>query len=370
MGLNVSFQGEDFVSSLRVGIVGCGKMGKVYAYWFDKNPYCVVAGLYNRNRLKAEELSKKYPGSRVYTHWEDLISDNSIDIIGICTPSHEHLVQFKLLVKKGKHVLCEKPMANDIDQCKKMVNMGMKSPRKYMVGFQMRFHPVIEKVNELLPSIGRIFHIDFMFGMYRPEITWRHKLIEGGGVLKELASHLFDLCYLWAGEMKTIQGLNRVIQRGREVEDYSLNIMEFKNGVSGFLNSNYHDRRSRLILGNIMAKAGQISFQFSSYDPVDSRVTLFTNEENNGTEIDIDLPEEIDVVYPGHLDSFKKEINHFVDCILYDTEPVVSLEDGLRAIEIDDASYESTRTGKKIEFPFTNFNTSNLVDCYSYFGGR
>jgi predicted dehydrogenase len=96
--------------------------------------------------------------------------DNNIDIIGICTPSHEHLAHFALAVRSGKHILYEKPMANDVNQCKKMVNLIENSRNKYMVGFQMRFYPVIEKINDLPPSIVSVFHIDFNFCMYKPEI--------------------------------------------------------------------------------------------------------------------------------------------------------------------------------------------------------
>ncbi len=143
--------------------------------------------------------------------------------------------------------------------------------------------------------------------------------------------------------------------------------MEFKNGVSGFINSNYHDRRSKLILGNIIGKTGQISFQFSSYDPEDSRVTLYDNINRKGIEVGIRMPEEIDPIYPGHLDSFKTEIDLFVECILNDNDLVVKLKDGLRSIETIDASCESTRVGKKIYFPFTDFNSDNLSQCYKYF---
>ena len=54
----------------------------------------------------------------------------------------------------------------------------------------MRFHPVVETVDRLLSMIGKIYHIDFVFGLYRPDSNWRHGIREGGGVLKELSSHL------------------------------------------------------------------------------------------------------------------------------------------------------------------------------------
>lgn len=343
-------------------------MGKVYARWFTENPYCAVVGFYNRTRSSAEELAAEYPGSRVYSRWKDLILSSEADAIGICTPSHEHLDQFRTSVQQGKHVLCEKPMANEISHCQKMVELANSFPTKtYMVGFQMRFHPVIEQVNELLPTIGKIFHIDFSFGMYRPEITWRHKLDQAGGVAKELTSHLFDLGYCWAGEYRSIQGLNRIIRKGREVEDYSLNIVEYTGGASGYIVSNYHDRRSRRILGNIMALDGQISFSFSSYSPSDSMVTLYTGGTQSPVQFPIDLPSAIDSIYPGHLDSFKKEIDHFVDCILNGRVPEVTVEDGARAIQLVDASYESSRLSKKVVLPLASFDSSTLTECYSIF---
>jgi len=347
---------------LKVGILGCGKMGEVYSHWFSKNPNCVVKAFYNRTVSKAEKLVNLYENSMVYSSWQELIRNEDIDIIGICTPSHEHLSQFKLALECGKHVLCEKPMADDIVQCKEMINIYKKYNKKVMIGFQMQYHPVIGKVNKLIGEIGKIFHIYFKFGMYRPEITWKHKIIEKGGVLKELSSHLFDLSRSWLGELEYITAQNKIIQPGREVEDYSINLMEFKNGASGILISNYFDRDSRVIHGNILGTQGQIKFQFSSYDPLDSKVTLLTDDGKK--EIKLNLPKDIDKIYPGHLDSFKKEIDFFIDSILHDKDTTFSCINGMKAIEIVDASYESQRVGEKISLPLKYFDTKNISECF------
>ena len=353
------------MAKLKVGIIGCGKMGKVYARWFSQNASCEVKAFYNRTISRAEELSNLYKGSKVFPAWQELVKEKELDIIGMCTPSHEHLEQFKLALAAGKHVLCEKPMATDINECQEMVNLSKRVRIKAMVGFQMRFHPVIQEVNGIIKTIGRVFHIDFVFGMYRPEITWRHKIIQGGGVLKELSSHLFDLARFWLGELSYITAQNKIIQTGREVEDYSVNLMEFKNGASGYLFSNYSDRRSRMIHGNIMGTSGQIEFQFSSYDPADSKVVLWQN--NNKTECKVEIPAEIDEIYPGHMDSFKKEIDYFVKAIVDDKDITESCVEGMKSIEIIDASYESQRTGKKIGLPLVNFRKKNLKDSFEKF---
>ena len=121
-------------------------------------------------------------------------------------------------------------MANDVDQCREMVELSRAARSKMMVGFQMRFHPVVTAVDRLLSRIGPIYHVDFNFSLYRPGVAWRHSLLQGGGVLKELSSHLFDLMQHWAGPVATIAGQNRIIEAGREVEDYSSNQLEFAGG--------------------------------------------------------------------------------------------------------------------------------------------
>ncbi|MBI4243738.1 MAG: Gfo/Idh/MocA family oxidoreductase [Planctomycetes bacterium] len=352
------------MKKLKVGILGCGKMGRVYARWFSANPHCKVVALYNRSREKAEELAKNFSSAKVFDTWEELIEESDIHIVGICTPSHEHLGQITMALKMGKHILCEKPLANDIHECRRILELCQSAKTKVMVGFQMRFHPAVETVDRLLTKIGKIYHVDFVFGLYRPGPNWRHSILQDGGVLKELASHLIDLMCHWAGEITSVTGINKIIEPEREVEDYSVNLFEFKNGASGFLFSSYLERRSSLIQGNIMGKDGQISFQFSSYDPKDSKVFLLTQKRR---EILIKIPKEIDEVYPGHLNSFKKEIDYFVDCILNDRQPEISCWEGYRALEVIDASYESTRKVIKVRLPLSRFNQRHIRECFKRF---
>lgn len=321
-------------------------MGRVYAHWFSQNPHCQVVAFYNRTFATAEMLAKEYSNSKGFKTWQEITGCPDIDIIGVCTPSHEHLEQIEHACAHDKHILCEKPMAKDLDESIKLCRLTESSAPKIGIGFQMRFHQVVRLVDELLPRIGDIFHLDFNFGMYRPENTWRHQGTQGGGVLKELGSHLLDLACHWAGDICGVQAVNRIVADGREVEDYSLNTLEFANGVSGVLFCNYFDRRGRSIKGNIFGSQGQISWQFSSYDPADSKVTLYSDSEVQ--DIEVELPAEIDAVYPGHLDSFGLEINDFTDSIVKNGEPHCGVAEGHRAMLLTDASYRSSQQQERI----------------------
>ena len=354
------------MNRLAVGILGCGKMGRVYSDWFSRNPRTRVAALYNRTHSRAESLAGEVAGSEARRAWQEITRDPEVDIIGICTSSNEHREQWLAALAAGKHVLCEKPMARDLSECGEMVAAASAAPVKVAIGFQMRHHPVIRKVGELLPEIGRLFHLDFVFGMYRPEITWRHDICQGGGVLKELGSHLLDLACCWAGEVSAITARNRILRAPREVEDYSVNLLEFASGVTGYLSTNYFDRRDRCIHGHLMGTDGQIVWQFSPYDPADSRVALLTNSGER-QDVPIPIPETIDKVYPGHLDSFGREINEFVDCIVHDREPTAGPAAGMRAMEITAASYESTRLNKRIELPLGDFDPETIDEGFDRF---
>ena len=321
-------------------------MGRVYAHWFSQNPHCHVVAFYNRTFATAETLAREYSGSKSYKTWQEITARPDIDIIGICTPSHEHLEQIEHACAHDKHILCEKPMAKDLNESIKLCRLTESSAPKIGIGFQMRFHPVVRLVDKLLPRIGDIFHLDFNFGMYRPENTWRHQGVQGGGVLKELGSHLLDLACHWAGDICGVQAVNRIVADDREVEDYSLNILEFANGVSGYLFSNYFDRRGRSIKGNIFGSQGQISWQFSSYDPADSKVKLYS--DSGVQDIEVKLPADIDSVYPGHLDSFHLEINDFADSIVKNRRPHCGIAEGHRAMLLTDASYRSSRQQERI----------------------
>ena len=348
---------------IRVGILGCGKMGRVYTDWFSRNPDSKVCAFYNRTREKAEKLSSKHEGSVVFADWEEMIASPDVDLIGICTPSHQHKEQFIAAINSGKHVLCEKPMANDVNDCRSMLEAAEGSGSKAMVGFQMRFHPVVERVGELLKTMGSIQVIESQLSMYRPEVTWKHKLDQGGGAMKELSSHLIDMMRKWCGEVLSVSSQNIIFQEGREVEDYSLTCLSFENGAFGSINTNYLNRNKSLIKGSLICTGGQIDFQFSSYDPADSLVFIVKDEER--ISVPIESSGFVDSVYPGHMDSFKKEIDYFIDAIINDRDTIVSIENGVRSLEVIDASYVSSMERKEVHLPLETFDIGRLAESFT-----
>ena len=88
------------------------------------------------------------------------MNDPDINVVGICTPSHEHLGRSPRRLAAGKHVLCEKPMTADVNECREIVELSRTARSKMIVRFQMRFHPVVPRstdcFREFDPSITSI----------------------------------------------------------------------------------------------------------------------------------------------------------------------------------------------------------------------
>lgn len=352
---------------LNVGILGCGKMGRVHAEVFSKNKSCRIAGLYNRTVEKALDIQKNHPDAKVYDTWQEMVEDKNIDIITVSTPQIERLEQYRLAIKNGKHVFLEKPMGLGLADVKETLEMLEESNCCFYVDSQIRSQPTILAINKEINRIGRIFHIDMEFSMYREEIKWKHKLLAGGGVLRELCGHIVDQAADWLGDVRCVTADNKIVLPGREVEDYSVNLIEYENGGTLLLSGNYFEHTGTVYRGRILGEKGQINFTFSSYSPYDASAVLYIGEEKIPININIPSDEDINSIYPGHMDSFKKEINRFVGCVMNNEKAEDTLIKEWNTAQTIAASYESTRTDSKVFLPLKQFDADKLQDCFRKF---
>ena len=329
---------------LGVGIIGCGKAGKYHAYWYSKNPNCNLVGFYNRTKLKAIELSRKY-GGKVYDEWADLLKDKKIDIVSICTPSIQHRDQVCLALELNKHVLCEKPMAGTSRECRDMINLSEKSKANLGVFFNMRFHPVTEAVNKNIERIGELLSIDMSFQFFRKDRGWRGQLDSNTGVLMELGVHAVDLAIYWFGDVGSVKGEVLKFKENSQCDDHVYAVFKFNKNKIGKLYTSYNDPGfyDELIEGlivQILGRSGKICFLLNSYDPKRNRV--FIIEKGEKEEIDLRKSSECDKVYPGHMDSFGRLINGFIYSIIEKKKFEPSGIDGLKTIKFVEDVYKSS----------------------------
>ena len=113
--------------SIRVGIIGCGKIAQVrHIPEYLANPHVELYGFYDINQARTEELAKKY-GGKAFASYEELLADESIEAVSVCAANHAHAEISIAALKAGKHVLCEKPMAVTLPECEAMVAAAKES---------------------------------------------------------------------------------------------------------------------------------------------------------------------------------------------------------------------------------------------------
>ena len=350
------------MKKLKIAILGYGKMGRVYGRWFRENPDCVVTDVYNHTEQKRELAAQELPGARFHTDWTRLLEESDCDVVGITSASNERLGQIRMAIETGRHIICEKPVCMDLDELHAIRKMMEGRDTKFLVASELRLHPVVLRAEELLPRLGRIFHIDVHYSMLRDEIKWKHLFQSGGGILRELGQHLIDLANTWLGTPERVFGHNKVILPGREVEDFTQTVVEYEGGATLSVQCHYFEHTANSYNMRIYGTKGQMDWRCSSYDAHDCFLRI--HDAEGSQEIPIEIPGEMDAVYPGHMDSFKKEIDGFVAAVLSGGAVGNTLAEEETTMQIIDASYLSTRSRQMVVLPIEEFSSALLDGCF------
>lgn len=351
-------------AKLRVAVLGCGKAGQAQLYWFDQHLNCEIVAVYDPERDKARQAAEEYDAA-CPSSWRSAASYAGADLVSLCGPESVRAEQAIFALENGKHALCEKPFANTLDECDLMINASLRNKRMLMAYYNMRFHPVVNAVDELIHSIGPIYAARFSYTQFRTNLSWRHRIDQGGGVLKSQGAHAIDLALRWLGRVKTVSGEMAIIHAEREVEDFALVNFRSESGAIGEVYTAYTDRQPEEMRAQLQGTLGKLEFRLNPYLPERNDVWLHKGGERR--QIALRRPPEIDPVYPGLMDCSQRAIEHVVDHLLSGRPSPLDGGAGRRTIEVVLAAYESQRRRTKIELPLRSFALESLADCFPSF---
>ena len=196
---------------LRIGLVGAGWMGKVHAMSyrtaqsaFGPEPAVPVLASIADLRLDiAERAAREYGFEKAVPDWHALLDDPSIDIIDICTPNDLHVDVALAALEAGKRVYCEKPLANTVEDARRMAEVAQKSGLTTLVGFNYIQNPVHARARAAIArgDIGKVNFVHLYFicdFMADPNLqhTWRNDLKRAGsGVIGDIGAHCLSYFY-------------------------------------------------------------------------------------------------------------------------------------------------------------------------------
>jgi predicted dehydrogenase len=351
---------------LRVGVVGLGFAGETHLKSYLQIPGVEAVALAGLEEDKLARLGETYKVPHLYRDYQDIIARDDIDIVSVCTPNYLHAPIAIAAFERGKHVLCEKPLARTSAEAHAIVQAAIKANRVLHVAFNHRMRGDVQVLRRYIEagSLGRLYHAKASW-MRRSGIpgmgSWfTSKEMAGGGPLIDLGVHVLDLALYLLDEPEVVSvsaaTYAELGPHGRggwvgsdkmrtgsiyEVEDLATAFLRLKNG------------------GTILLEASWATYSSAGDD---FGVTLFGSD--GGAEIKVrnynwedtlriftdvaDVPAE---VHPrlkkgeGHL----AVVRDFIDAIRSGEWEAHNGSGGLYRTQIIDACYASAQRGREVE---------------------
>ena len=259
---------------MRVGIIGCGSIARQrHAYEYSRNSNVEIAGFFDFVPERAEPLVSLF-GGKVYESLDELLDDPTIDAVSVCVANAYHADTAVKALEKGKHVLCEKPMAISLEDCERMIETAEKCGKRLMIGQNQRLTPAHRKAKEIIASgeMGKVLTFQTTFAHGGPESwsveksrnTWFfRKSAAAFGSMADLGIHKIDLIkYLVGDEYDRAYSrmcvIDKTFEDGSpiEVDDNSVEILTFRNGAFGTVTTSWTCYGTEFNQTNIFCQKG------------------------------------------------------------------------------------------------------------------
>jgi predicted dehydrogenase len=335
--------------TLKVGIIGLGRMGGIRFRELQKHPQAeVVCGA-----DPDENLFAGYPGVRCSTKPEDVLNAD-IDAIVVCTPNRFTPEMVVGGLERGLHVLCEKPPGRTLDDVHRIREAEARHPGLALkFGFNHRYHAGIQEAKRIIHG-GRLGHLLWMRGVYGKaggpgfEESWRSdRDLAGGGILLDQGIHMLDLFRFFCGDFTEVKSMVSTSYWDVPVEDNAFALLRDDRGRTAMLHSSSTQWKHRFTLELYLSK-GYLSVNgilSSTRSYGDETISVARNRFDEG--IPIGKPTE-EIIYFDTDPSWELEIRDFVRCALTGS-PVESgtSEDALKVMELIYAIYRNDESFMK-----------------------
>ena len=215
-------------------IIGCGDIAnKRVAPAIVEDPSSVMLAFFSNTPARAEEMRARFGAARAYSDLAALLADDEIDAVYIASPQQRHCEETVAAAEAGRHVLCEKPMAVTLDECRRMIDACADNGVALAIAYYRRWYPKARAMKRLIDegAIGTPVRARICIGgRYDPaEDDWKHWRVTapaGGGALMDVGSHRLDIiCYL-LGEPARVAGLTGHLAMDYDVPDTETLICE------------------------------------------------------------------------------------------------------------------------------------------------
>ncbi len=362
--------------TLKIGIIGCGGIaaGKHLASLANCSELGAMVAFCDIAEKRAADAAKRYgiDGANVYTDYKELLRDEQIDVVHVLTPNSSHSEITIAALEAGKHVMCEKPMAINAMEAKKMLDTAQRTGKKLTIAYQNRFREDALMLKEACDAgyLGEIYFAKAHAVRRRAVPTWgvfMDKEKQGGGPLIDIGTHALDmtLWYMNNYKVKSVSGTafhklkneNKANLFGEwdpekfEVEDAAVGLIKMENGATIYLEASWalNTLDVREAMTTLCGTKGGAEMR---RNPVSGKPDLYFNSEMFGKLVETKPEVNASIAYYGSKAETEgdREARQWLEAIIENKEPLIKAEEAYVVTRILEALYESSETGKEVVF--------------------
>ncbi|NBB74811.1 MAG: Gfo/Idh/MocA family oxidoreductase [Bacteroidetes bacterium] len=367
---------------LHIAIVGTRFMGRAHS-----NAYCQVGRYFDlpaepirhvacgRDAEHLAAFAQRFGWEHTETDWRTVVDRDDVDLIDISTPNATHAPIALEAARAGKHLLCEKPMAMNADEARRMYEAAEEAGVVHMMIFNYRFVPALALARRMIEAgkIGRVFHFNAVYyqdWLVDPSfpIVWRHDADAAGtGAHGDMNAHIVDLARHLVGEFEAVNGVQETFIKERPLasgsgtgtvstDDATSFLARFRNGAHGsFIATRLATGRKNYLRLEIFGSEGALVFNLERLN----ELAYFSRSDEAGAQgfrtilVTESAHPYIDRWWPpGHIigweHTFIHQISRLVEGASQGKQVVPDFYDGLRCQQVLDAVVESADTGEWI----------------------
>ena len=313
------------MKKLGVAVVGTGFWGKNHARGYSELESTELVAICDVNPERAKAVADQF-GVKAYTSSSRMLKNEAVEAVSVCTWSTKLAKEALKALKAGKHVLVEKPMATYTRQAESLLKVAEENGLYLTVGFLMRFIPGLQHIREAVEKkrIGEL-----VCATAKRVSQWPER-IGDVGVVKDTAIHDIDVMRYISGEDPIGVYAKTGSMKHRKFEDYAQIMLTYEDGKSAFIESNWltpYKTRTLTVTGSeAIMRLDYMTQELWIEDPKENVQPRYSWQE-----------------------PLKLELQHFADCITKKKKPLVTGVDGLKALQIAEATLRSSAKNKAIK---------------------
>jgi predicted dehydrogenase len=321
---------------LQIALVGASTMGGQHAANFNQIDGCRLAKVYDTRPENAEALADEY-GAEAVEDVEEVYADD-IDIVAITCPTPFHVEYCTAAAEASKHIFCEKPLARTLEQGRQILDAVSEAGVKTMVGHVVRFFPEYRQARERVKSgdlgdIGMV-RVSRINSMPAGAGGWFSDYELSGGVTLDMSIHDLDWLLWTFGPVESV--CSRGLYKQMPTMDYALTQIRFQSGAIGHCEGSWADLGAFRTSFEVAGSNGLV--RHDSTENVTLTVQKRTQQEGLA---DVQVPSA-----PSACSPYLVQDRSFIEAILNDEDPPVSVEDAYEALQLALAACESAETGE------------------------